>query len=131
MKVTSQRLKIIEKYKMKNLSKISKEELKTKTFEELQDKYFGKKGSKERKVYEVEFQAEKIGEFLKQARESMNYSQAQLASKLGIDKSYISKIENNVKSQRVDTIVKVLKALQAKMFIRIEVGNKSKDIELA
>lgn len=116
---------------MKNLSKISKEELKTKTFEELQDKYFGKKGSKERKVYEVEFQAEKIGEFLKQARESMNYSQAQLASKLGIDKSYISKIENNVKSQRVDTIVKVLKALQAKMFIRIEVGNKSKDIELA
>ena len=131
MKVTSLRYKIINKHKMKSLSRISKEELKTKTFDELQDKYFGKKGSKERKVYEAEFQAEKIGEFLKQARESMNYTQAQLASKLGIDKSYISKIENNVKSQRVDTIVKVLKALQAKMFIRIEVGNKSKDIELA
>lgn len=116
---------------MKSLNRISKRELKTKTFDELQDKYFGKKESKKRKAYEAEFQAEKISEFLKQARVSMNYTQAQLASKLGIDKSYISKIENNVKSQRVDTIVKVLKALQAKMFIRIEVGDISKDIELA
>jgi HTH-type transcriptional regulator / antitoxin HipB len=103
---------------------------KTVSFEELEDKYFGKKGTTKRTKYETELTEEIIGELLKQAREKQNLTQAQLAKKLGINKSNISKMENNIKSLRMDTFLKVLKALHAKLTVSIEFDKADKEVKL-
>jgi DNA-binding XRE family transcriptional regulator len=115
-------------YKMKNLAKKSKPG--TKSLAELEDKYFGKKGSSKREQYEKQVNIEIIGELLKQYRENMHFTQEQLAKKMGMDKTYISKIENNVKTQRIDTLVSFLKALQGHLFIRIATDGGYKEVEL-
>ena len=113
---------------METKSKTTK--LKTKSLEELEDKYFGKKGTSKRENYEAQVEIEIIGEFLKQYREDKNLTQQQLAKKLGMDKSYISKIEHNVKTQRLDTLVNVLKALKGHLFIRIPAEKGFREVEL-
>jgi HTH-type transcriptional regulator / antitoxin HipB len=67
---------------------------------------------------------------LRQYRQEKNLTQKELAQKLGMDKTYISKIENNVKTQRVDTLISVLKALQGHLFIRIPSKKGIKEVEL-
>jgi DNA-binding XRE family transcriptional regulator len=104
--------------------------LRTKSLEELEDKYFGRKGTSKRANYEAQVEIEVIGEFLKQYREDKNLTQQQLAQKLGMDKTYISKIEHNVKTQRLDTLVNVLKALKGHLFIRIPAEKGFKEVEL-
>src|ERR1035437_7490307 len=89
---------------------------KGKKLEELEEKYFGKQGTANREQYETQVKLEAIGELLKQTREDSNLTQSQLAKKLGIDKTYVSKMENNLKTQRLDTIIKVLKALHGHLF---------------
>ena len=92
---------------------------KRKSLEELEEKYYGKKGTKKHQEYEAEVRLEIIGELMKQMRENNHLTQSQLAKKLHMDKTYISKMENNVKTQRLDTFVAVLAALHAGLFIRI------------
>ena len=92
---------------------------KRKSLEELEEKYYGKKDTKKRNEYEAEVRLEIIGELMKQMRENNHMTQSQLAKKLHMDKTYISKMENNVKTQRLDTFVAVLAALHAGLFIRI------------
>lgn len=90
-----------------------------KSLDELEEKYFGKKGTAKRQDYEKEVSIEIIGELLRQMREKSHLTQSQLAKKLHMDKTYISKMENNVKTQRLDTFLSVLSALHAGLFIRI------------
>jgi HTH-type transcriptional regulator/antitoxin HipB len=103
---------------------------KGKSMDELETKYFGKKGSSKRDSYETQIQLDFIGELIKQTREGRNLTQSQLAKKLGMDKTYVSKMENNVKTQRVDTLMKVLKALKGQLFIRVGTGKEMREVEL-
>jgi HTH-type transcriptional regulator/antitoxin HipB len=103
---------------------------KAKSLEQLEEKYFGKKGTKKREEYETQVKLELIGEFLKQSREYKHLTQDQLAKKMGMGKTYISKIENNVKTQRIDTLVNFLKALEGHLFIRVPAKKGFKEVEL-
>ena len=87
-----------------------------KSLGELEEKYFGKKGTAKRQDYEQEVSIEIIGELLKQMREKSHLTQSQLAKKLHMDKTYISKMENNVKTQRLDTFLSVLSALHGALY---------------
>lgn len=78
------------------------------TLEELKDKTFGKKGTKEREEYEVGYENFKIGIMLQQARLEKGMTQEELAEKVGTTKSYISKIENNIKEARISTLRKIV-----------------------
>jgi len=98
--------------------------------EELETKYFGKKGTPKREAYETQIQMELIGELIKQTREGNHLTQSQLAKMLGMDKTYVSKMENNLKTQRLDTVIKVFKALKGQLFIRLGAGAEMKEIEL-
>lgn len=89
-------------------------------FADLENKYFGKKGTPQRERYETELNEEIIGELIRQAREKQKLTQEELASLLGVNKSNISKLENNIKSIRIDTFMKVLRALNAKVLLQIE-----------
>ena len=46
---------------------------------------------------------------LKEARKKSGRTQQELADKVGTTKSYISKIENNVKEARISTLEKMVK----------------------
>ena len=91
-----------------------------KRFEDLEDKYFGKKGTPERDEYEFDLKMELIGEKIKQLRIQNNLTQSQLGDLIGVKRSQISKLEHGNHSASVSTIMKVFQAMKAKVKLRIE-----------
>ena len=78
--------------------------------EEFKDKHYGKVGTPKRDKLEEGFKSFKIGFLLREARENSGMTQQQLADKVGTTKSYISKIENNVKEARLSTLEKIVES---------------------
>lgn len=96
--------------------------MKTYSLEELTDKYVGKKGTKKRDTFENELRLELLGQTIKQVRKERNLTQEQLGELVGVKKSQISKIENSLTDARLDTILKVFKALNAKVKFNVELA---------
>lgn len=94
--------------------------MKTYTLEELTDKHIGKKGTKKRDEFENELRLELLGQTIKQVRRERNLTQEQLGELVGVKKAQISKIENSLTDARFDTILKVFKALNAKVNFNVE-----------
>ncbi len=78
------------------------------TLEEFKEKNYGKRGTKERDELEAGYEAFKIGALIHDTRIEMGMTQEQLAEKVGTTKSYISKIENNIKEARISTLQKII-----------------------
>jgi DNA-binding XRE family transcriptional regulator len=78
------------------------------TLEEFKEKNYGKRGTKKRDELEAGYENFKIGVLLHQARLEKGLTQEQLAEKVGTTKSYISKIENNIKEARISTLQKIV-----------------------
>ena len=78
------------------------------TLDEFKDKNYGKKGTKKRDELEAGYENFKIGFLLHQARIEKGMTQQELAEKVGTTKSYISKIENNLKEARISTLQKII-----------------------
>ena len=72
----------------------------------------------------------KMDKILKEAlekesiRQEQNLTQEELGELVGVKKAQISKIENNMTDARFDTILKVFKALNAKINFTVEVLNQ-------
>ena len=79
------------------------------TLEEFKDKHYGKRGTAKREELEAGYENFKIGALIQEARVEKGLTQEQLAEKVGTTKSYISKIENNVKEVRISTLQKIVK----------------------
>ncbi len=54
------------------------------------------------------YESFKIGALIHEARLEKGLTQEQLAEKVGTTKSYISKIENNIKEVRLSTLKKII-----------------------
>jgi ribosome-binding protein aMBF1 (putative translation factor) len=80
----------------------------TTTLEQFKDKHYGKRGTAKRDKLEEGCQAFKIGALIHEARLERGLTQEQLAEKTGTAKSYISKIENDVKEVRISTLMKIV-----------------------
>ncbi len=78
------------------------------TLEEFKEKNYGKPGTKERDELEAGYENFKIGALIHNTRLEMGMTQEELAEKVGTTKSYISKIENNVKEARISTLQKII-----------------------
>jgi len=78
------------------------------TLEEFKDKNYGKRGSKKRNELKAGYETFKIGALIHDTRVEMGMKQEELAAKLDTSKSYISKIENNVKEARISTLQKIV-----------------------
>jgi HTH-type transcriptional regulator / antitoxin HipB len=61
-----------------------------------------------------------LGNMIKQARKERNLTQSQLGELIGVQKSQISRIENNAKNVTIDTILRVFGALKTKVNFNIE-----------
>ncbi len=76
--------------------------------DQLKEKHFGKKGTAKRDELESGYESFKIGTLIHEARIEKGMTQAELAERVGTTKSYISKIENNVKEIRFSTLQKII-----------------------
>jgi len=65
--------------------------------EQFKDKHYGKRGAKKRDELETGYESFKIGALIHETRIEKGLTQEELAKKVGTTKSYISKIENNIK----------------------------------
>lgn len=101
---------------------------KTYTLEEMTDKHIGKIGTSKRDAFENELRLDLLGEAIRDARKKRNLTQQQLGEIVGVQKAQISKIENSMKDARLDTILKVFDALDAKVFFNIELLNHNVSI---
>lgn len=79
-----------------------------KTLEQFKDKHYGKRGTKRRDAFESGYENFKIGVLIHDARIEQGLTQEELAEKVGTTKSYISKIENNLKEVRISTLQKIV-----------------------
>ena len=84
------------------------------THAELEDKYIGPVGSPKRDEYErriaAEMEAYRVGEALKQVRLKQHLTQAELGQRIGVGRSWISKLEKGY-NMSLPTMSRVFKAL--------------------
>ena len=99
--------------------------LKSYTLEEITDKHIGKRGTPKREVFGQELQLGLLGQAIRQARLERNLTQEELGKLVGVKKAQISKIENSLTDARFETIIKVLKALNAKVNFNVELLNQT------
>jgi len=104
---------------------MKKEALKIVSLDEMLDKQFGQLGTPKREAFENELRLDLIGEAIKQARKDRNLTQEQLGLLVGVKKSQISKLENSLTDARFETIIKVFKALNAKVNFNVELLNQT------
>lgn len=91
------------------------------TLDQLIEKNYGKKGTPKRDNFEAGFENFKIGALLQMARLEKGMTQEELAEKTGTTKSYISRIENDIKEVRLSTLHKIVeKGLKGKVRLSIE-----------
>jgi HTH-type transcriptional regulator / antitoxin HipB len=102
--------------------------MKTYSLNEITDKYIGKPGTKSRDTFEYELRLDLLGEAIKQARQKRNLTQEELGKLVGVQRAQISKIENSLTDARFETIIKVFKALNAKVSFNIELLNQKVNI---
>lgn len=98
----------------------SKAKIKVQSLEQLLDKHVGKVGSDQRDSFEQELQIDLFGEAIKRVRLKRQLTQSALGDLLGVQKAQISKLENNAKDVRIETLLKVFSALDARVHFRVE-----------
>ncbi len=94
------------------------------TFEEVKDSLFGKMGSPLREEYEHEHQLSLLGYSIVQLGYKKNLTQKNIADLSGVQKSRISKLENNAGDVTFETFFKVLKAMKVKFELYLQINGK-------
>ena len=72
------------------------------------DKEIGKKGTRKRDRFEADYEAFKLGVLIQQARKEKGLTQEQVAELSGTNKSYISKLEKDLKDIRFSTLQRII-----------------------
>ncbi|MEX2231179.1 MAG: helix-turn-helix transcriptional regulator [Cyclobacteriaceae bacterium] len=78
------------------------------TLDQFKEKHYGKRGTSRREKLEAGYDNFKIGAMIQEARLEKGLTQDELAKRVGTTKSYISKIENNIKEARISTLQKII-----------------------
>jgi DNA-binding XRE family transcriptional regulator len=100
-------------------------QLKTVSLDTMIDKHIGKHGTEKRDAFEYELRLDLLGEAIKQARKERHLTQEELGELVGVKKAQISKIENSLTDARFETIIKVFRALNAKINFNVVLLNHS------
>jgi len=95
--------------------------MKTKSWKEIKDEVYGKKGTERRDDLERESESFKIGILLKQAREEKQLTQQQLGDIIDKKRTYISRVENDGSNLTLKTLFEIVeRGLGGKVNISIE-----------
>lgn len=98
--------------------------LKTYSIEAITDKYIGKPGSLKRETFEYQLRMDFLGAAIRQARMERNLTQEELGRLIGVQRAQISKLENSLTDARVETIIKVFKALKVRINFNLQFLSK-------
>ncbi|RZJ61253.1 MAG: XRE family transcriptional regulator [Hymenobacter sp.] len=98
--------------------------MKTYSLDEVMDKHIGSLGTPKRDAFENELRLDLLGRAIKEARQQRHLTQQQLGDLVGVQKAQISKLENSLTDARFDTVLKVFKALDAKVSFQVELLNQ-------
>ncbi len=123
LKVRLKELKILGNNILKKNKKIMKrDKLRRVSLDYMIDKHIGEIGTEKRDAFEEELRLDILGQKIKEIREERHLTQAQLGELVGVKKAQISKIENNLTDARFETILKVFRALNAKINFNVEIA---------
>ena len=86
-------------------------------FSDLEDELFGTPGTPERAEYEARVAMEKLLQTIREYRKQHQLTQDELGARLGVQKSQISKLERNPSNVTLETLRRVLAALDMSMQI--------------
>jgi len=81
------------------------------SIDDVMDAKYGKVGTPERDRFRREAYAYYTGQILQEARKNEKISQKELAMRVGVDKSYISKIENGFIEPGIGMFYRIVSAL--------------------
>tara|TARA_R110002049_G_scaffold181169_6_gene348248 strand:+ start:296 stop:586 length:291 start_codon:yes stop_codon:yes gene_type:complete len=96
--------------------------METKSWKDIKDTVYGKKGTDRRDELDRDFESFKIGLLLRNAREEKNLTQEQLGELIDKKRTYISRVENNGSNLTLKTLFDIVeKGLGGKVNISIEV----------
>jgi HTH-type transcriptional regulator / antitoxin HipB len=101
---------------------------KTVSLEELKERTLGKPGTKKRDEYEKELRMEVISELIKTSRKKKHLTQSELGKKIGVKKATISKLENDPDDITLSTIIRIFKALNAKVKLKLEYNDSEMEL---
>ncbi len=104
---------------------MKRDRLNKKSLDEMIDMHIGQEGTEKRDAFEEELRLDILGQTIKQIREEKHMTQAQLGELIGVKRAQISKIENNLTDARFETILKVFRALNAKINFNVEFVNQN------
>jgi len=94
----------------------------TRSWKEIKDEVYGKKGTTRRDELERDFDSFKIGLLLKKAREEKHLTQEQLAELVDKKRTYISRVENDGSNMTLKTLFDIVeKGLGGKVNISIQI----------
>ena len=79
------------------------------------DAKFGKKGTESRAEAEEKAYAFYTGQIIEDARKKAKISQAELARRIGSDRSYISRVESGQTEPKISTFYRIMNALGCKI----------------
>ena len=97
--------------------------MKTYTLDEVTDKLIGKIGTENRDKFEYDLQMDLIGDAIRETRKERKLTQEDLGKLIGVQKSQISRLENNTSNATIETIMRVFSALKASVKLQIELPN--------
>jgi DNA-binding XRE family transcriptional regulator len=81
------------------------------SIDDIMDAKYGKEGTPERESFRNEAYAFYMGQIIHDARKAEKVTQQELASRIGANKSYISKIENGDIEPGIGTFYRIIEAL--------------------
>ena len=79
-----------------------------KSLDQFMDEKIGKRGTKKREQFENDYETFKLGVLIQQSREEKGLTQEQLAKLAGTNKSYIIKLERDLKDIRFSTLQRII-----------------------
>src|SRR5690242_17767076 len=79
-----------------------------KNLDQFVDEQYGRKGTSRRDKFEKGYREFKMGALIQEARLEKGMTQEELAEKCGTNKSFISKVENNLKDVRISTLQRII-----------------------
>jgi DNA-binding XRE family transcriptional regulator len=95
--------------------------METKSWQKIKDDVYGVEGTPRRDELDRNFESFKVGLLLRQARESKNLTQTELAELVDKKREYISRIENNSGNLTLKTLFDIVeKGFGGKVKISIE-----------
>lgn len=92
------------------------------TLDEVQDSLVGPVGTPERDAFELEVRMELIGAAIRRTRKKRHLTQEELGRRIGVQKSQISRLENNPGNVSLETIVRVFSALDAPVTFHVSLA---------